>query len=118
LPFFPPAHRAYAPEGRKAKTLIPLRGKIPSSNMVKTKITESSNYECKHLRRYFPALGRDCVFSPSSPPASPERLAMAGRWKVRKQQKNPNNPACPMKCIAYFIGVNPVGTNYAPLSFG
>ncbi len=26
LPFQPPAHRAYAPEGGKAKTLIPLRG--------------------------------------------------------------------------------------------
>jgi hypothetical protein len=29
----------------------------------------------------------DGVFSVSSPPASPERLAMAGRWKLKMEKR-------------------------------
>jgi hypothetical protein len=36
------------------------------------------------------------ILSISSPPASPERLAMAGRRKLRKTKKYPDNPVYPV----------------------
>jgi hypothetical protein len=54
---------------------------------------ERQKYEnsCRTLCNWFHILfaGGDCVFSVSSPPASPERPAMAGRCKLKMKKEIP-----------------------------
>jgi len=55
--------------------------------------------QCKQSSHYFSRLSKGGIaFSPLHPRLPvPEAQLMAGRWKGRKQQKNPNSPVNPVE---------------------
>ena len=61
LPFQPPARRAYVSERRKAKSIIPLRGKAFNHCTNKT-VKQGKKHPLLIPRPFFP-VNRNCVFS-------------------------------------------------------
>jgi len=78
---------AYTPAGRKAKSILPLRGKW-FTHCHNTTVMPEKNHPLSLPRPFFP-LKQNCLFSASSPLASLE-LAIAGRRKPWKK----SSPSC------------------------
>ena len=74
---------------RKAKSIIPLRGKAFTHCANKT-VVQGKKHSLLIPRPFFP-LKRNCVFLASSPPASQARALRAGGSR-EKNQVNPVNP--------------------------